>query len=210
MPRPPNTEERRAQITAGLIEVMARQGYDGASVNQIAKAAGLTPGLVHYHFKTKLEILLAALEHLVEEHRARLEAYLAGIGTDPPTQVSGFIEFHLGMGRTADSDALRCWILLSGEALRRTEVQQPYARAIENLVERLRNIVEKGIREHTFRCKSSTVAASAIVTTIQGYFVLGATAQGSIPTGSAASATLEMAEGVLHPKLPLPLSEVPR
>ena len=38
---------------------MADRGYERASVTAIAKAAGLTPGLVHYHFHNKKEILLA-------------------------------------------------------------------------------------------------------------------------------------------------------
>src|SRR5690242_8084135 len=76
MPRPSNTEERRAQITGALMKVMARSGYDGASIADIAEAAHLTPGLVHYHFKNKQEILLAALHELVARHRERLEARL--------------------------------------------------------------------------------------------------------------------------------------
>ena len=73
MPRPSNTEERQAQITGALMKVMAKRGYDGASVADIAKAARLTPGLVHYHFKSKQEILLAALRDLVARHDANLE-----------------------------------------------------------------------------------------------------------------------------------------
>ena len=42
MPRPSNTAERRAQITGALVKVMARRGYDGATIADIAKAARLT------------------------------------------------------------------------------------------------------------------------------------------------------------------------
>ena len=61
MPRPSNTDERRAQIADALKRVMARKGYDGATVNDIAAEADLTPGLVHYHFRNKLEILLTEI-----------------------------------------------------------------------------------------------------------------------------------------------------
>src|SRR3954470_3511156 len=83
MPRPSNTEERRAQITRALVKVMAKRGYDGASVADIARAARLTPGLVHYHFKSKRDILLAVLRDLVARHDAGLDARLAGAGGDP-------------------------------------------------------------------------------------------------------------------------------
>ena len=73
MARPSNTDERRLQIMGALVKVMARRGYDGASVADIARAARLTPGLVHYHFKNKQEILLAALRDLVARRDASLE-----------------------------------------------------------------------------------------------------------------------------------------
>jgi TetR/AcrR family transcriptional repressor of bet genes len=47
-------------------------------------------------------------------------------------------------------------------------------------------------------------AASALVATIQGYFVLAATARSLIPKGSAASSTKKMAEGLLRPARPFP------
>ena len=79
MPRPSNSEARRAQITRALMKVMAKRGYDGASVADIAKAAKLTPGLVHYHFESKQEILLELLASLVARHEAGLEARLAAL-----------------------------------------------------------------------------------------------------------------------------------
>ena len=45
MPRPPNTEQRRSQIVGGLARVMAERGYAKATIQAIAKAAGLSPGL---------------------------------------------------------------------------------------------------------------------------------------------------------------------
>src|SRR6187549_3675127 len=98
MARPSNTEERREQITRALVKVMARRGYDGASIGDIAKAARLTPGLVHYHFKSKQEILLEALGGLVARHEANLDARLERAGGDPAAEVAAFIDLHLGLG----------------------------------------------------------------------------------------------------------------
>src|SRR5262245_52255763 len=122
MPRPSNTEKRRAQISRALVKVMAKHGYGGASIAGIAKAARLTPGLVHYHFENKQEILLAALRDLVARHNDTLESRLAAAG-DPVAEVAAFIDLHLGLGADADPEALACWILLSGEALREPRVR---------------------------------------------------------------------------------------
>ncbi|HKO90985.1 MAG TPA: TetR/AcrR family transcriptional regulator [Polyangiaceae bacterium] len=205
MPRPSNTDERRAQITGALIKVMAKRGYDGASVADIAKVARLTPGLVHYHFKSKQEILLAALRALVARHQANLEARLAGAQGDPIAEVAAFIDFHLGLG-DADPEALACWILLSGEALRERKVRVEFARALETSAQRLADTIRRGVQQNVLACASVEAAACALVATIQGYLVLAGTARTMIPEGSAAASTRQMAHGLLRPAHALPAS----
>jgi TetR/AcrR family transcriptional repressor of bet genes len=203
MPRPSNTEERRAQITGALVKVMAKRGYDGASIADIAKTAGLTAGLVHYHFDNKQEILLAALSELVARHEANLDARLAAAGADPIAQLVAFIDLHLGLGANADPDALACWILLSGEALREPRVRTEFERALEALAARLAALIRRGTEQRLFHCEALDAAASAIVALIHGYFVLAATARKLIPKGSAAPSAKRMAEGLLRPARPL-------
>ena len=202
MARPSNTEERRAQITGALVKVMAKHGYEGASIADIARAARLTAGLVHYHFESKQEILLAALRDLVAHHDAGLEARLGKGGGDPVAEVAAFIDFHLGLGADADPEALACWILLSGEALRQAKVRVEFERALEAMAARIEEVVRRGLEQRVFRCDSAAAVAGALVATIQGYFVLAATARGTIPPGSAARSAKQMAEGLLRPVRP--------
>lgn len=202
MARPSNTVERRAQITAALGKVMARQGYDGASIGDVAQAARLTPGLVHYHFKNKQEILLALLQDLAERHLAGLDERLLKAGDGPRAKLSAFIDFHLGLGADADPEALACWILLSGEALREPKVRVRFEKVLEALSSRLAELIRRGVAERTFTCASIDAAASALLATIHGYFVLAATARALIPKGSAAIATKQMADGLLRPAQP--------
>jgi AcrR family transcriptional regulator len=63
---PTTTRER---LIAAAFRVVAREGLEAASVKAIAADAGLTPGLLHYHFPTKAALLEAVL-------RASLENYL--------------------------------------------------------------------------------------------------------------------------------------
>ena len=205
MPRPTNTSQRRSQISSGLIKVMARSGYNGASIAEIARAAELTPGLIHYHFKNKQEILLAALDDLVSRHEEELDEHLARVPDAAPDQVAAFINTHLGLGATADPDALACWVLLSGEALRQPQVQAPYAAAIAGMAQRLEALIKMGTSAGTFECEDPAGAAAAIIAAIQGYFVLAATARDVIPRGSAARSVHQMAQGVLQCQTPLPV-----
>ena len=64
MGRRSKTNERRRQIVAALQAVMTRAGYAEAT---IAASHGMrgSPGLVHYHFKDRREILVALVDSLV-------------------------------------------------------------------------------------------------------------------------------------------------
>ena len=125
------------------MKVMAKRGYDGASIADIAKAARLTPGLVHYHFKNKQEILLAALRDLVARHAQPRGPARAAAG-DPAAALSAFIDFHLGLGADADPEALACWILLSGEALREPKVRVAVREGAQT-VARLADVIRRGV-----------------------------------------------------------------
>jgi AcrR family transcriptional regulator len=55
---PTRTRER---LIAAAIEVFAEQGYEGARLQDIARAAGLTTGAVYANFRGKAELLFAAI-----------------------------------------------------------------------------------------------------------------------------------------------------
>lgn len=197
MARPKNTAERRAQITAGLLRVMARKGYEGASVAEVAAEAGLAPGLVHYHFRNKLEILLSLLDTMVARQRERLERKLAASGPEAMEQVEAFLDGLLALGPDRDPEALACWIALSGEALRERAVQRRFEAVVAELAGRLACVISRGVEQGELSCEDPASAAAGLMAAVQGYYVLGATARRVIPKGSAAPAARRMAAGLL-------------
>ena len=198
MSRPSNTTERRRQIVDALLAVMATHGYDGASIGDIARRARLAPGLVHYHFKNKLEILLAAIRVLAERHATMLDHALAR-ATDPAAQIAAVIDAHLGLGAHADPEALACWVLVGAEALRERRVRAEYERVLGAMTARIAAVIEHGIAAKQFAAVDPGAAAAALVATIQGYYVVAAAARAVIPAGSAAECATRMAHGLLSP-----------
>jgi AcrR family transcriptional regulator len=59
--KPDPTPSTRDKLIDAAFAVVAREGFDKASVKEIAKEAGLAPGLLHYHFATRDALLEAAL-----------------------------------------------------------------------------------------------------------------------------------------------------
>src|ERR1700694_393419 len=59
---PKAVEDRREQIIDAAMHVFARKGYSNASNKDIAREAGITPGLIYYYFESKEALLYAILE----------------------------------------------------------------------------------------------------------------------------------------------------
>ena len=55
---------RREQLLAIGLEVFARQGFHGTSMNDVADAAGVTKPVLYQHFASKRELYLALLEEV--------------------------------------------------------------------------------------------------------------------------------------------------
>lgn len=59
---PKVVEDRREQIIDAAVHVFARKGYSNATNKDIAREAGITPGLIYYYFESKESLLYAMLE----------------------------------------------------------------------------------------------------------------------------------------------------
>lgn len=59
---PKITEDRREQIIDAALRVFAEKGFARATNRDIAQEAGITTGLIYYYFKSKEDLLRAALE----------------------------------------------------------------------------------------------------------------------------------------------------
>jgi AcrR family transcriptional regulator len=65
-------EERRQQILDAANVLFAEHAYDEVSIDDIARAAGVTRGLVHHYFGGRKEVYLALLTRLAEVREAEL------------------------------------------------------------------------------------------------------------------------------------------
>src|SRR6266581_4174366 len=59
---PKVVEDRREQIIDAAMHVFAQKGFTKATNKDIAREAGITPGLIYYYFESKEALLNAILE----------------------------------------------------------------------------------------------------------------------------------------------------
>lgn len=82
---------RREQLVAVTIDVIARHGYAGCSLQRIADAAGITKAAVVYHFASKNAVIRAAYDAVI----AALTAHVTERLTAAPTagaRVEAYVE----------------------------------------------------------------------------------------------------------------------
>jgi AcrR family transcriptional regulator len=87
--------ERREAILAAAMAVFGERGYHGASIDEIAQAAGISKALIYEHFASKKELHASLLDRYAGELFARLEAN-AATGTGGEQRLRGGMEAFFG------------------------------------------------------------------------------------------------------------------
>ena len=160
MGRPSLRERRRAEIVNAFAQVLAEHGYEGATMVAVAARAGMAPGLLHHYFACKAELLSSLLEDLVSRFRARVRGREATL--DP---LLAYAEGAVGLDRTADLVAARCWVGLFAEAVREPVLFAQVRRLVDTEIEAIRRRSDERLSEQD---------AGAVLAFVIGALVLGA------------------------------------
>lgn len=122
-PRTMSREARRAQLIASTIETLAARGYSRVTLTEVARTAGLSHGLVLFHFESKERLLAETLTYLAEEYRQNWQAALAAAGDDPAEQLNALINADFNPA-VCTPDRLAAWCSFWGEAQSRPLYQK--------------------------------------------------------------------------------------
>ncbi len=202
MGRHSNRAQRRGEIVDGLMRVLPRVGYERATIAKIAKAAGLSAGLVHHHFENKQAILLALgerLDQIVAERRREART--------PRTRLFAFLDAHLALdGDDGDAPAhpvaIACWVAIGAEAVVQPEVGALYRRLIAARRDELRGLLEAVLKDEGGTTRGLDATTATLLATVEGIFQLATAAPDTIPPGSAAGSVRRLAEHLLDSHAP--------
>jgi len=154
--RPPETdkrgrkaskETRRLQLIEATIDSLSKRGYSETTTADVADGAGLSRGIVNFHFESKDKLLVATLQHMADEYAAHWRSALDKAGADPAARLAALI--------SADFDRAVCsrrkvaaWAAFWGEAKSRPTYQalcgardEVYQSAV---VELCKSLIEEG------------------------------------------------------------------
>lgn len=120
--RKASKETRRLQLIEATIDSLARRGYSETTMADVADGAGLSRGIVNFHFESKEKLLVATLQYMADEYASHWRGALRKAGDDPARQ--------LGVLVAADFDRSICnkrklaaWCAFWGEAKSRPTYQ---------------------------------------------------------------------------------------
>ncbi|WP_373356437.1 TetR family transcriptional regulator [Pseudoroseicyclus sp. CXY001] len=108
-------EARRQQLIEATIEVIAAQGLARTTQAEVARTAGLSHGLVNFHFSSKDKLLGATLAALAEEYRVNWQEALAAAPEDPAARLHALMlaDFE---PKVCTPERLSAWCAFWGEA----------------------------------------------------------------------------------------------
>jgi TetR/AcrR family transcriptional repressor of bet genes len=178
MGRKPNTDTRRAEIVDALLQELASVGYERATTKSIAARAGLTPGLVHYHFEDKAEILLGLVDRLIAQADAR-HAQLLTNARSPQARLAAFVTARVGLGESSDATEVRAWVSVIAEALAQPPIRSRLARWFAH---------SQAMLETEFRAVNSATPrehAALLLAMVHGVFSMHALQVDGLPVGYA-------------------------
>lgn len=135
--------ERRRQLLDTAVEVFASRGYHGASMNDLAEAAGVTKPVLYQHFASKRELYLELLGELGAALQERIEKAAAAAG-GPRRQVeAGFAAYFRFVAEHRSAFAL-----LFGSGARRDDEFADAARRVETaMAEVVASLIEAELDE---------------------------------------------------------------
>ena len=138
MPKLVDAEVQRSLIAQAAIEVIGASGLEDARLRDVARAAGVTTGAVTHYFDSKDEVLLAALDEIVQRILRRAPKATPGLGLDDALFEMAYENLPLDPERRAE---WRVWLAFWGGAMGdeqlRARHRDYYVRMVGQLAEAL-------------------------------------------------------------------------
>lgn len=164
------SDDARVDLKETAIDCFSRYGYQGTSIDRIAREAGVTKGAIYYHYKDKGDLLAAAVADRVAEFEDRVQSACEGVDAEEALRRIVAVSVE----HAESNDRPRFAIKLMVESI---STNDPLAEAMRGMMRRfrafLRNIIRGGQDAGLFGPEADADAAAAAFTST----VIGAETQ---------------------------------
>ncbi|MEW2360255.1 TetR/AcrR family transcriptional regulator [Spirillospora sp. NPDC029432] len=121
-PRQDRSRATRARLLEAAIGCLAARGWSGTTVAVVAEEAGVSRGAAQHHFRTREELVTAAVEYGTETRMERMREHLDALAGRRPSTLD--VLTLLGEMYTSPlfRAALQLWVAASSDAQLRAQV----------------------------------------------------------------------------------------
>lgn len=160
---PPET--RRRQLIEAAITTIGRHGISGTTLTAVTKEAGLSLGLVNFHFRTKDGLLTQTLTFLAREHRDLWMRQAARHDLSAADKLRAIVDaqFH---PRICNRRKLAVWFAFFGESVYRKSYRAISAEIDMERQEVCADLCRDIIEEGGYR----GVSPESLASTLEGLF----------------------------------------
>ncbi|MCU4743345.1 TetR/AcrR family transcriptional regulator [Natronoglomus mannanivorans] len=165
--------ETHAEIMEATYRALCEHGYASLTMQNIADKFEKSKGLLHYHFDSKEELLIAFIDYLLSE----FEQDIASIEGPPDKKLDEFIERFVVVADADDRQALHLALLeLRAQSPFNDRFREHLARSDTIVRDTVAEIVRDGITQGVFRADAEPeVVAQLVLASMDGARTRGLT-----------------------------------
>jgi AcrR family transcriptional regulator len=183
-------QQTRARLLDAAGQVFARRGFHGATIDEVAEAAGYTKGAVYSNFATKDELVLALLDQHLADQLQQVEALDA---IDSSEELRAALGGRTEQEFAAASDFGVLLVEFSLYAMRNPAAQAELAKRYRQLRSRMAELITKRYARHQSAppMPPEHLAALALATDA-GLFLQYSAEPGALPWELRADAMIQL------------------
>jgi AcrR family transcriptional regulator len=120
--RKASKETRQQQLIDATIDSLAKRGYSDTTLANVADGAGLSRGIVNFHFESKEKLLVSTLQFMADEYANHWNAALEKAGSRAADKIWALVNADFDR-RICTRRKLAAWCAFWGEAKSRPTYQ---------------------------------------------------------------------------------------
>jgi TetR/AcrR family fatty acid metabolism transcriptional regulator len=158
--------ERKDQIVRATVDCISKFGYHNFSMQDVARTAGVSKGIIHYYFLNKDELMMSVLDKVAGDIEHVLAADMANI-EDPFQKMEIFVNVCFDVVRSTREYYqvnMDFWTQIN----QKDEVRQVIARHYAKFRETAAAVVREGLASGKFRQVDPVQFGSYVIAVIDG------------------------------------------
>jgi TetR/AcrR family transcriptional regulator, fatty acid metabolism regulator protein len=166
MSKPDVATERKDQIVRATVECITKHGYHNFSMQDVAKTAGVSKGIIHYYFLNKDELMMCVLDKVAGDIERILEQEME-TSQDPWRKMEIFIEVCFDVVKNTKEYYqvnMDFWTQIN----QKTEIRAIIATHYAKFREAGARVIRDGISKGSFKKVGASEYASFMIAVIDG------------------------------------------